>query len=136
MKACAAGDVLVVWRLDRLGRSLGHLVEVLNGLAARGIQFRSLMEAIDTTTPIGKLTFHVIGALAEFELALIVERTRAGLNAAKARGVRLGRRPSLTVEQALEARRLINRGEEPRNVARVFGVDRSTLYRHFARLGG
>ncbi len=134
LKTCAAGDVLVVWRLDRLGRSLGHLIELLTGLAARGVQFRSLTEHLDTTTPTGKLTFHVIGALAEFERAIIVERTSAGLKAAKARGVQLGRKPSLTTAQTKHARKLIDAGENPRAVARSLGVDRSTLYRHLARL--
>jgi Resolvase, N terminal domain len=78
LKSCAAGDVRIVWRLDRLGRSLGHLIELLIGLAARGVQFRSLSESIDTTTPTGKLTFHVIGTLAEFERALIDERPAPG----------------------------------------------------------
>ena len=109
--------MLIVWRRDRLGRSLGHLIELLSGLAARGVQFRSLTKSIDTTTPTGKLTFHVIGALAEFERALIVERTSAGLKAAK------------------HARKLIDGGENPRTVARTLGVDRATMYRHLARLG-
>jgi DNA invertase Pin-like site-specific DNA recombinase len=134
LKACAAGDVLVVWRLDRLGRSLAHLIELLSGLAARGVQFRSLSEFLDTTTPTGKLTFHVIGALAEFERAIIVERTSAGLKAAKARGVQLGRKPSLTPAQVKHARKLIDGGENPRAVARTLGVDRSTLYRNFVKL--
>ena len=119
LKICTAGDVLIVWRLDRLGRSLGHLIELLSGLAARGVQFRSLTEHIDTTTPTGKLTFHMIGALAEFERALIVERTSAGLKAAKARGVRLGRKSSMTPVQAKHARKLIDGGESPRTVART-----------------
>jgi DNA invertase Pin-like site-specific DNA recombinase len=136
LNACAAGDVLVVWRLDRLDRSLGDLSELLTGLAARGVQFRSLTEPIDTTAPAGKRDFHVIGALAESERALIAERTRAGLKAAKARGVQLGRKPSLTVAQAKQARRLLNRGKEPRSVARDLGVDRATMYRHLAKLGG
>src|SRR5215210_3684767 len=80
------GDVLVVWRLDRLGRSLPHLIQTLTDLAARGVGFRSLTEAIDTTTPGGKLIFHIFGALAEFERDLIQNRTRAGLTAARARG--------------------------------------------------
>ena len=83
-----AGDTLVVWRLDRLGRSLQHLIEVVAQLAARGIGFKSLTEQIDTTTPGGKLVFHVFGALAEFERDLIRERTQAGLAAARARGER------------------------------------------------
>jgi DNA invertase Pin-like site-specific DNA recombinase len=134
LKACGKGDVLVVWRLDRLGRSLGHLIEMLSELAGRGVQFRSLTEHIDTTTPTGNLTFHVIGALAEFERAIIIERTSAGLKAAKARGVQLGRKPALTAAQAMHARRSIDSGEDLRGVARTLGVDRSTLYRHLARL--
>ena len=136
LKICAPGDVLIVWRLDRLGRSLGHLIELLSSLAARGVQFRSLSESIDTTTPTGKLTFHVIGALAEFERAVIVERTSAGLKAAKARGVQLGRKPSMTAAQAKHARKLIDGGENPRTVARTLGVDRATMYRHLAKLAG
>ena len=88
------GDTLVVWKLDRLGRSLRHLVDTVTGLAERGIGFRSLQEAIDTTTPGGKLVFHVFAALAEFERDLIRERTAAGLAAARARG-RHGGRPSV-----------------------------------------
>lgn len=86
------GDVIVVWRLDRFGRSIRHLIEQMDDLESRGIHFVSLQEAIDTTTPTGKLTFHIFSALAEFERSLIVERTRAGLEAARARG-RLGGRP-------------------------------------------
>src|SRR6266545_5471384 len=86
------GDVLVVWKLDRLGRSLQQLIETVTGLAARGIEFRSLTEQIDTTTPGGKLIFHIFGSLAEFERDLIRERTKAGLTAARARG-RIGGRP-------------------------------------------
>jgi DNA invertase Pin-like site-specific DNA recombinase len=133
LNACAAGDVLVVRRLDRLGRSLANLIELLNDLAVREVQFRSLSEAIDTTTPTGKLTFHVIGALAEFERSIILERTRAGLTAAKARGVKLGRKPSMTTDQAQHARRLLDAGEVPAKVARSFGVGKTTLYQHLAR---
>ena len=133
LKACGDGDVLVVWRLDRLGRSLGHLIELLHDLAVRGVQFRSLSESIDTTTPTGRLTFHLIGALAEFERSLIHERTSVGLKAAKARGVQLGRKPSITAAQAKHARWLINSGENPRSVALSFGIGRTTLYRHLAR---
>lgn len=133
LASCVEGDILVVWRLDRLGRSLGHLIELLHNLAQRGIQFRSLCESIDTTTPTGKLTFHVIGALAEFERALIHERTMAGLKAAKARGVRLGRKPAITADQVEHARTLIDSGANPRSVARSFGIGRTTLYRHLAQ---
>jgi DNA invertase Pin-like site-specific DNA recombinase len=133
IKTCACGDVLIVWRLDRLGRSLPHLIELLTDLAKRGVEFRSLSEAIDTTTATGKLIFHVIGALAEFERGLTLERTRAGLSAAKARGVRLGRPPVMTVDQTKHARRLLDAGENPWAVARGYGVSKSTLYRHLAR---
>jgi DNA invertase Pin-like site-specific DNA recombinase len=95
------GDTLVVWKLDRLGRSLRHLVDTISGLADRGIGFRSLQEAIDTTTPGGKLVFHVFAALAEFERDLIRERTTAGLAAARARG-RHGGRPSVLAAHKLQ----------------------------------
>jgi DNA invertase Pin-like site-specific DNA recombinase len=82
------GDILVVWKLDRLGRSLGHLIEVVRGLSDRGIGFKSIQESLDTTTSGGRLIFHVFGAIAEFERDLIRERTNAGLEAARARGFR------------------------------------------------
>jgi len=85
------GDVLVVWKLDRLGRSLGHLIEMVSSLREKGIGFASVSESIDTTTPGGKLFFHMMGALAEFERDLIVERTKAGMDAARSRGQHLGR---------------------------------------------
>src|SRR5918995_4230730 len=96
------GDTLVVWRLDRLGRSLPHLIETVAALAARGIGFKSLTEQIDTTTPGGKLVFHVFGALAEFERDLIRERTNAGLAAARARG-RTGGRPKVLTDPKKQA---------------------------------
>lgn len=91
IKRLKSGDVLVVWRLDRLGRSMRHLIELTTHLEARGIGFRSLSDAIDTSTASGKLFFHVTGAFAEFERNLISERTKAGMAAAKARGVKIGR---------------------------------------------
>jgi DNA invertase Pin-like site-specific DNA recombinase len=94
-----AGDVLVVWKLDRLGRSLPHLVSVVGDLQARGIEFRSLQESIDTTTPGGRLVFHVFAALAQFERELVRERTKAGLQAARARGRRGGRKHKLDAAQ-------------------------------------
>jgi len=124
-----AGDVLTVWRLDRLGRSLPHLIEVVRDLEGKGAHLQSLTEGIDTTTAQGRLTFHLMGALAEFERSLIVERTQAGLTAAKKRGVRLGRPKALTPSQIDHARKLIEKGERPASVARSLGVDRSTLYR-------
>jgi DNA invertase Pin-like site-specific DNA recombinase len=102
------GDTLVVWRLDRLGRSLPHLIETITGLNNRGIGFKSITEAIDTTTSGGKLIFHIFGALAEFERDIIRERTQAGLTAARARG-RLGGRPkALTPKRARHALTLYN----------------------------
>jgi DNA invertase Pin-like site-specific DNA recombinase len=123
------GDVLIVWRLDRLGRSLPHLIDIIRDLGNKGVGFRSLSESIDTTTAGGRLVFHMMGALAEFERALIVERTRAGLVAAKTRGVRLGRRPVISRAQLDHARTLIEGGESATAVARSLKVGRATLYR-------
>jgi DNA invertase Pin-like site-specific DNA recombinase len=100
-----AGDSLVVWKLDRLGRSLPHLIETVNQLEARGVGFRSLTEAIDTTTPGGRLVFHIFGALGQFERDLIRERTRAGLVAAVARGRKGGRTPVVTEASSAGQRR-------------------------------
>lgn len=129
LSSLQAGDVLTVWRLDRLGRSLPHLIEVVRDLEAKGAHFQSLSEGIDTTTAQGRLTFHLMGALAEFERSLIVERTQAGLKAARSRGVRVGRPPALTPSQIKHARKLIDAGERPSAVATSLEVDRSTLYR-------
>jgi DNA invertase Pin-like site-specific DNA recombinase len=126
------GDVLTVWKLDRLGRSLSHLVAVLEDLNGRGVAFHSLTEAIDTSNAAGRLLGHMIAALAEFERALITERTRAGIKAAKRRGVRLGRKPALSPEQVAHARKLIDKGDSPGDVARLLGVARSTLYKSLA----
>lgn len=123
------GDVLAVWRLDRLGRSLPHLIELIRKFGERGAGFRSLSESIDTTTAGGRLVFHMMGALAEFERALIQERTRAGMKAARARGVRVGRRKALTAVQVEHARKLVAGGESPTAVARSLKVGRATLYR-------
>ena len=105
------GDTLVVWKLDRLGRSLRHLVDTVTGLADRGIGFRSLQEAIDTTTPGGKLVFHVFAALAEFERDLIRERTSAGLAAARARGRHGGRPPVMTAHKLQVAQEMYRSGQ-------------------------
>src|SRR5204862_591764 len=96
-------DVLVVWRLDRLGRNLRHLIALLDELRALGIEFVSIAEGIDATTPAGKLQMHILGAIAEFERGRIVERVRAGLARAKAQGRRLGRRPSVIADAQFEA---------------------------------
>lgn len=124
------GDSLVVWRLDRLGRSLRHLIDVVSDLEQRGVGFISLTEALDTTTPGGRLLFHVFGALAEFEHALIRERTLAGLAAARARG-RTGGRPTVwTPEKLKTAKAMRASGEyDVAGIARVLGVSRASVYR-------
>lgn len=125
------GDTLVVWRLDRLGRSLRHLIETVTGLAERDVAFRSLTESIDTTTPGGRLIFHVFGALAEFERELIRERTVAGLAAARARG-RQGGRPSVMTDDKLTIARQMYESKihTMEAIAKVVGVSRASLYRH------
>jgi len=123
-----AGDTLVVWRLDRLGRSLKDLVEIISDLEGKGIGFRSLTEAIDTTNAGGKLVFHIFAALSEFERSLIQERTRAGLAAARARGRKGGRPRALSKDQTKKARAMLS---DPlitkTEVAKHFGVTRMTL---------
>jgi DNA invertase Pin-like site-specific DNA recombinase len=130
----APGDVLVTWKLDRLGRSLAHLIEIIGHLDKEAIGFRSLSEAIDTTTAGGRLLFHVMGALAEFERTLISERTRAGMAAAKARGRHLGRERKMTEADVRWAYRAITSGMmTPRAAAASLGVSISTLYRSLRR---
>jgi DNA invertase Pin-like site-specific DNA recombinase len=129
LKALMSGDTLVVWKLDRLGRSLSHLVQVVAELGERGVNFRSLSDPIDTESAGGRLVLHMMGALAEFERSLIVERTRAGLLAAKRRGQKLGRKPILTPAQIKHAACLIEGGESPRAVAASFRIGRTTLWR-------
>lgn len=125
------GDVLAVWRLDRLGRSLKHLVEVVADLETKGIGFRSLNESIDTTTAQGKLIFHIFAALAEFERDLIRERTKSGLAAARARGRKGGRKPSLSPKKIQVARQMYAQGDSTvAEIAKVLGVSRATIYRH------
>ncbi len=126
------GDVLVVWKLDRLGRSLAHLVETVGSLAARGVGFRSLTEAIDTTTPGGRLVFHLFAALGQFEHDLIRERTRAGLAAAAARGRRGGRRPVVTEDKLRRARLLLAQGLTVREAAARLRVGKTALYEALA----
>lgn len=131
--ALREGDTLVVWRLDRLGRSLKHLIDTVNELYARGIGFKSITENIATTTPGGRLVFHIFGALAEFERELIRERTQAGLAAARARGRKGGRPRKLTVRQVEAAKTLLGDGKHSvTEVARMLGVSRTTLYRYLA----
>jgi len=128
LESLRAGDTLIVWKLDRLGRSLSHLVAVLGELQGKGVAFLSLTEAIDTESAAGRLLGHMLAALAEFERTLIVERTQAGLKAAKKRGVKLGRRPSLSEDQRKHARELLDRGESPAIVAKLLKICRATLY--------
>lgn len=131
LKALSPGDTLIVWKLDRLGRSMRHLVTLIEELRQRGINFRSLTDSIDTSTPMGRFFFHVMGALAEMERELIVERTRAGLDAARSQGRIGGRRPKLTAEQWAQAGRLITAGESRQLIANIFDIGISTLYKKF-----
>lgn len=124
------GDTLAVWRLDRLGRSLPHLVHTVAELAKRGVGFQSLTESIDTTTASGRLQFHLFAALADFERDLIRERTRAGLAVAKARGRNGGRRPVITPTKLARARELIDaKGLTVRKAAGRLHVGKTSLYR-------
>jgi DNA invertase Pin-like site-specific DNA recombinase len=126
-----ADDTFVVWKLDRLGRSLSHLVEMVNDLQRQGIHFKSLQENIDTTSGAGKLVFHLFAALAEFERDLIRERTRAGLAAARARGKRGGRPKALDAKQAALARALYNAKElSVKELCALLGVGKTTFYRY------
>lgn len=129
LKTLKRGDTLTVWKLDRLGRSLRDLIAMLDDLRERGVKFHSLTEHIDTETPTGRAMWQMIGVLAELERSLIAERTRAGVTAARARGVKFGRKPKLTRQQISQARKLIAQGERPEDVAASFHVGRSTLYR-------
>lgn len=126
-----AGDVLIVWKLDRLGRSLKHLIETVNRLHEKGVGFASIQENIDTTTSGGKLVFHVFGALAEFERELIRERTKAGLSAARARGKKGGRPRKLSPEQIEIAKTMMS---DPnisiKTICRTLKIAPKTLYRY------
>lgn len=128
------GDTLVVWKLDRLGRSLRHLIDTISELEERGVGFRSLQESIDTTTPTGRLLLHVLAALCEFERDLIRERTYAGLAAARARGRRGGRPSVMTADKLAVARQMHASGEHTvAAIAAVLGVSRASVYRALAR---
>lgn len=129
LKALRSGDTLVVWRLDRLGRSLGDLVKLVTTLEEQKIGFESLQEKIETTSASGKLVFHVFAALAEFERNLISERTRAGLKAARARGRLGGRKPKLKQKDIREIKVLLKDPNIPvSDIAKRFGVSRTTIY--------
>ncbi len=125
------GDELVVWRLDRLGRSLKDLIEWMAYLEVEGVGLVSLQEAINTTTSTGKLVFHIFGALAEFERNLMVERTQAGLAAARARGRQGGRPPTLNLEQQQMVYDLYQSQKHPiKDLCAMFGISKPTLYKY------
>lgn len=118
-----------MWKLDRLGLSLRDLITMLDDLKHRGVKFKSLMEAIDTETPTGRAMWQMIGVLAELERSLIVERAQAGMKEARRRGVQFGRKKKLTSAQVAKARKLIETGERVEDVAALYNVGRTTLYR-------
>ncbi len=123
------GDTLIVWKLDRLGRSVKNLVDLVGELHKQGIQFKSLTDAIDTGTPSGRFFFHVMASLAEMERELIVERTRAGLDVARQLGRKGGRKPKMTDSKIESAKKLLASGVPPKDVAKNLGVSVPTLYR-------
>jgi DNA invertase Pin-like site-specific DNA recombinase len=123
------GDILVVWKLDRLGRSVKHLVDLVGALHRQGVQFKSLTDSIDTSTPAGRFFFHVMSSLAEMERELMVERTCAGLEAARLLGRKGGRKRQMTDSKVASAKQLLISGVPPKEVARNLGVSLPTLYR-------
>ncbi len=133
LKKLETGDTLIVWKLDRLGRSSRDLIHMLDDFKQQGIKFRSLTEAIDTETPTGRAMWQMIGVLAELERSLIAERTRAGVKAAQKRGVKFGRKIKLTPDRLTHARTLIDHGKTPTEVAKIMAVSRATLYRALQR---
>lgn len=135
LEVLRSGDTLVVWRLDRLARSLRHLLELVESLSNRGVHLRSLTESIDTSSASGRLILSVFGALAEFERSLIIERTQAGLQAARSRGARIGRPAAMSAGQVEQAKTLVEAGHRVGDVARTLGVGRSTLYRVLGETG-
>jgi len=136
LKSLRCGDTLVVWRLDRLGRSLPDLVGIVSRLEQERVGFESINERIETTSAAGKLIFHVFAALAEFERNLIRERTHAGLAAARARGRKGGRKPALEEAQVREIKALLKDPQiQVGSVAKRYGVSRTTLYRYVGKAG-
>lgn len=130
LRTLSEGDTLVVWKLDRLGRSMRHLVILIEELRLRGVNFRSLTDSIDTSTPMGRFFFHVMGALAEMERELIVERTRAGLAAAREQGRIGGRKLIMTTDIVSRARNMFANGATLRQVALVLEVSEKTVYKY------
>ena len=130
------GDTLVVWKLDRLGRSLSHLLQIIDSLSQKHIHFKSITDsAIDTSTPSGQLMLTMIAALSEFERNLIRERTKEGLAVAKARGRKGGRRPVITDQKLKKAQQLMEKGLTVREVASAIGVGKSSLYEALKKRG-
>lgn len=126
------GDTIVVWKLDRLGRSLSHLVELVNELKGRGVGFRSLQENIDTTSGVGKLVFHIFASLAEFERDLIRERTMAGLESARARGRKGGRPRAMDGKTIAQAKAMHRENIPVKEICQTLGIGKTTLYRYIA----
>lgn len=124
------GDTFVVWKLDRAGRSLRHLIDLITTLKERGIDFASLTEAIDTSTPGGRLIFHIMGALAEFERDIIRERTNAGLAAARARGRKGGRKPVLTEKKKAQMQQMYDAGMPAVEIQQALKIASTTFYRY------
>ena len=132
LKKLEPGDILIVWKLDRLGRSLRDLITMLDELKQHGVKFRSLTEHIDTDTPTGRAMWQMIALLVELERSLIIERTRAGIEAARARGMRSGPKPKLTAPQIEHARKLHEKGDSANAIAGILNVSRATVYRALA----
>ncbi len=130
MKDVREGDTVVVWKLDRFGRSVMDLLTRLQKLDAMGVRFRSLTEGIDTTTAIGRLLLTVLGAIAEFERALISERTARGMQHRKSKGAKFGREYSLDAAQRREVKEAVKRGEKPGQIAKRFGISRGSVYNY------
>ena len=136
LRALKSDDILVVWKLDRLGRSLPHLIETITTLRDKGIGFQSLQENIDTTSAGGRFYMHILAALAEFEREMIRDRTKAGMQAAKRRGVRLGRPAKLDAEKLAQARKMLKAGISRKAVAETLEVSPLTLRRALAEKKG
>ena len=132
-KTLRAGDTLVVWKLDRLGRSVKGIVETLEYLKNRGVELNVITEAIDTRTPTGKFTLHILAAMAQMERDLIIERTVAGQKAARRRGVEMGRPATMTPERVARAKALLDEGWSKGRVAKEIGVSRATIYNWLKR---
>lgn len=133
LKALQPGDTLVVWKLDRLGRSLPDLIQIVEDLKKRGVNFKSITESLDTTSPGGNLIFHMFGALAQFERELIKERTHAGLKSARAKGRVGGRRKIVATHSSVQSvKQMYENGCQPGQIAEVLGISKRTVYRRLS----